>query len=67
MPQSAKHLRQMASILAALGRNDEARQHTKAARAARWRGLGRLGRWLGMSAGSPVAPCAGPKQKPLAA
>lgn len=66
MPHSAKHLRQMARILATLGRKEEARQHTKAARAARWRVLGRLGRWFGRR-GSPIATCGRPEQKPFAA
>lgn len=66
MPRSAKHLRQMASILAALGRKEEARHYRKAARVARWRVLGRLSRWLGMP-GSSVAPCGRTEQKPLAA
>ena len=66
MPQSAKHLRQMARILAALGRKEEARRHMKAARAARWRVLGRLSRWLGRS-GSPTAACVRTEQESLAA
>ena len=66
LPQSAKHLRQMASILAALGRTKEAREHTKAARAARWCIIGRLSRWLRRRGSSPAA-YGRPEQKPLAA
>ena len=66
MPRSVKHLRQMARILAALGRKDEARHYARVARAARWRVLGPVGRWLGLS--SPVAvPHQRPEQSPIAA
>lgn len=65
-PHSAKHLRQMARILNALGRKEKARDYFKAARAARWRVLGRVGRWLGLSA-SPAASRPRPAQSPIAA